>query len=106
MLLGDQDWRRRRWRVDIALRDHDRLGTARLFVTADGEADKRLGNETIRWDPTNGWLELRLPSPLAHLANCSRGRYRIEGVAFPYRGDEVAAQTVAGRYVTTSAMTP
>ena len=64
-----------------------RWEAARLFVTADGEADKRLGNETIRWDPTNGWLELRLPSPLAHLANCSRGRYRIEGVAFPYRGD-------------------
>jgi len=73
-----------------------RWEAARLFVTADGEADKRLGNETIRWDPSNGWLELRLPSPLAHLANCSRGRYRIEGVAFPYRGDEVAAQTVAG----------
>jgi hypothetical protein len=28
-----------------------RWEAARLFLTADGEADKRLGNETIRWTP-------------------------------------------------------
>ncbi|MGH3166788.1 MAG: hypothetical protein ACRDN0_12990 [Trebonia sp.] len=42
---------------------------ARWFLTADGEAGKRLGNETIRWDPDEGWLEIKLPAPLAHLAN-------------------------------------
>jgi hypothetical protein len=41
---------------------------ARLFITADGEASKRWGNETIRVHPDEGWLELRLPNPLAHLS--------------------------------------
>jgi len=69
----------------------------RWFLTADGEAGKRLGNETIRWDPDEDWLELKLPAPLAHLANAPHGRYRLEcPVSFPYRGDEVAAQTASG----------
>lgn len=74
----------------------ERWRAERSFVTADGEADKRLGNETIRWDPEAGTLEIRLPTALAHLANAPRARYRIEGVTFPHRGDEVAAQTVGG----------
>ena len=70
---------------------------ARWFLTADGEALKRLGNETVRWDPDEGWLEVKLPAPLAHLANARHGRYRLEcPVSFPYRGDEVAAQTAGG----------
>jgi hypothetical protein len=70
---------------------------ARWFLTADGEAGKRLGNETIRWQPDEGWLEVRLPAPLAHLANAPHGRYRLEcPVSFPYRGDEVAAQAAGG----------
>ena len=50
---------------------------ARLFLTADGEKDKACGNETIRWNPGEGWLEIRLPAPLAHLANRPHSRYRL-----------------------------
>ena len=71
--------------------------SARLFLTADGEKDTLLGNETIRWHPGQGWLEIRLPAPLGHLANRPHGRYRLScGVGFSYRGDEVAAQTATG----------
>lgn len=69
----------------------------RLFITADGEADKAWGNETVRWYPVAGWLELKLPGPLSHLANRPHGRYRLSCmVGFPYRGDEVAAQAGSG----------
>ena len=34
---------------------------ARMFITADGEKDKTWGNETIRWNPDQDWLEIRLP---------------------------------------------
>jgi hypothetical protein len=82
-LTADQ-WRRR-WE------------SARLFLTADGEKDKACGNETIRWHPDQGWLELKLPAPLAALANRPHGRYRLSApVAFSYRGDEVAAQAASG----------
>ena len=68
--------------------------SARLFLTADGEAAKTWGNETIRWHPDEGWLEIKLPAPLAYLANQPHGRYRLScPVAFSYRGDGVAAQT-------------
>ena len=67
--------------------------SARLFLTADGEKDKAWGNETIRWHPDEGWLEVRLPAPQAALANRPHGRYRLSCPAeFAYRGDEVAAQ--------------
>ena len=70
---------------------------ARLFLTADGEKDKAWGNETIRWHPGEGWLEVKLPAPLAYLANRPRGRYRLScPVEFAYRGDEVAAQAATG----------
>ncbi|HEX6523754.1 MAG TPA: transposase, partial [Streptosporangiaceae bacterium] len=69
----------------------------RLFLTADGEAAKAWGNETIRWNPGEGWLEIKLPAPLANLANRPHGRYRLAcPVPFPYRGDAVAAQAAAG----------
>jgi len=69
----------------------------RLFLTADGEKDKAWGNETLRWHPDEGWLEVKLPAPLAHLANRPHGRYRLEClVQFGYRGDEVAAQAATG----------
>ena len=42
----------------------DRWEAERLFVCADGEAAKRLGNETIRWNPADGILEIKLPAPL------------------------------------------
>jgi hypothetical protein len=70
---------------------------SRLFLTADGEAAKLWGNETIRVNPDEGWLELKLPAPLAGLANRPSGRYRLAcAVEFSYRGDEVAAQASAG----------
>jgi hypothetical protein len=71
--------------------------SSRLFLTADGEKDKAWGNETIRWNPDEGWLEVKLPAPLADLANRPHGRYRLACLAgFPYRGDEVAAQAATG----------
>ncbi len=71
--------------------------SARLFLTADGEKGKPWGNETIRVHPDEGWLELKLPAPLAHVANRPHGRYRLScQVAFTYRGDEVAAQAATG----------
>jgi hypothetical protein len=75
----------------------ERWESARLFLTADGAAAKAWGNETIRWHPDAGWLEIKLPAPLAHLANRPHGRYRLSApVAFSYRGDEVAAQAAGG----------
>ena len=71
--------------------------SARLFLTADGEAAKAWGNETIRWHPDQGWLEIKLPAPLAHLANRPHGRCRLSApVGFSYRGDQVAAQAHSG----------
>jgi hypothetical protein len=74
-----------------------RWESARLFLTADGEAAKAWGNETIRWHPDERWLEIKLPAPLAHLANQPHGRYRLSvPVAFSYQGGEVAAQAASG----------
>ena len=82
--IDEASWRRR-WDAE------------RLFVCADGEADQLLGNLTIRWNPDETWLELRLPHPLEHLANRPGGRYRLScPVDFPHRGDEVAAQATSG----------
>jgi hypothetical protein len=78
-----------RWRL--------RWAAERLFLTADGEAEAAWGNLTIRWHPIQGWLELKLPVPLAYLANRPLGRYRLAcPVTFTYRGDEVAAQAASG----------
>ena len=75
----------------------ERWDAARLFLTADGEKDKAHGNETLRWNPDEGWFEVRLPAPLVHLANRPHGRYRLScEVAFSHRGDEVAAQAASG----------
>ncbi len=73
----------------------------RLFLTADGEAGKAWGNETIRVHPEQHWCEIRLPAPLAHLANRPHGRYQLAcPVVFNHRGGEWAAQaaTAAVRY--------
>jgi hypothetical protein len=76
-----------------------RWHAARLFLVADGEAGKQWGNETIRVHPDEGWLELRLPTPLAHLSN-TPGRaptYRLTcSVGFSYRTAEWAAQAASG----------
>jgi hypothetical protein len=82
--LTEPQWRQR-WTAE------------RQFLCADGEADKHLGNETIRVHPQEGWLEVRLPTPLAYLANNPHGRYRLScPVGFSYRADEWAAQVAAG----------
>ena len=77
----------------------ERWEAERLFLTADGEADKAWGNETIRVHPDEQWLELRLPSPLAHLSN-TPGRaatYRLScPVVFTHRRAEWAAQAASG----------
>ncbi len=82
--LNEEEWRGR-WEG------------ARWFLSADGEATKPWGNETIRWHPDERWLEVKLPPALAHLANRPHGRYRLSVlVPFPYRGNEVAAQAASG----------
>jgi len=77
----------------------ERWEAGRLFLTADGEADKAWGNETIRIHPDEQWLELRLPGPLAHLSN-TPGRaatYRLScPVVFTHRRHEWAAQAASG----------
>ncbi len=89
-------------RDDVKLTEtqwRERWQAERLFVTADGEADARWGNQTIRVHPDEGWLELRLPTPLAYLSN-TPGRaatYRLScKVAFFYRQAEWAAQASSG----------
>ncbi|CAM5516539.1 transposase [Streptomyces spiroverticillatus] len=73
--LTEDQWRRR-WEA------------GRWFLTADGESGKRFGNETIRVTP-DGQVSLKLPAPLASLANSKHGRYTLAGkVAFAYRGEE------------------
>ncbi|MDX6418171.1 MAG: hypothetical protein QOG28_2791 [Trebonia sp.] len=75
----------------------ERWEAARLFLRADGERDKAWGNETLRWNPDEGWFEVRLPAPLEHLANRPHARYRLScPVEFKHRGGEVAAQTESG----------
>jgi hypothetical protein len=87
--LADAGLTETRWR--------ERWAASRLFLTADGEKDKTWGNETIRWNPGQNWLEIRLPTPLARLANRPSGRYRLScPVQFPYRGGDVAAQAATG----------
>jgi hypothetical protein len=87
--LDDAGLTEARWREEWEAR--------RLFLTADGEAAKPWGNETIRWNPDEGWLEVKLPGPLAHLANRPSGRYRLGcPVEFSYRAGEVAAQASTG----------
>jgi hypothetical protein len=71
----------------------------RWFLTADGDATKRWGNETIRVHPEQQWLELRLPTPMAGLSN-TPGRactYRLAcPVTFHHRRDEWAVQAATG----------
>ena len=82
--LSEAQWRQR-WEAE------------RLFIVADGEADKLYGNETIRWHPEQQWLEIKLPARLGFLANRPRGRYRLDcQVSFRHRGSELAAQTAGG----------
>ena len=71
----------------------------RWFLTADGDATKQWGNETIRVHPDDQWLELRLPTPMSGLSN-TPGRactYRLAcPVGFHHRRDEWAVQAASG----------
>ncbi|MDQ1043511.1 transposase [Streptomyces sp. V4I2] len=78
---------RERWRAE------------RMFLTADGESGKRFGNETIRVTDT-GQISVKLPAPLAHLANAPHGRYVLDAtVAFRHRGQEWRDRITANRAV-------
>ncbi|MFI6936518.1 IS200/IS605 family accessory protein TnpB-related protein [Streptomyces sp. NPDC050287] len=84
--LSEQAWRER-WRSE------------RMFLAADGESGKRFGNETIRVTDT-GQVSLRLPAPLAHLANAPHGRYLLDTtVTFRHRGQEWRDRITANRAV-------
>lgn len=73
--LTESEWRER-WQAE------------RWFLAADGESGKRFGNETIRVTP-DGEVSIKLPAPLAHLANARNGRYVLAStVAFRHRGIE------------------
>lgn len=72
-----------------------RWESSRWLLAADGEAGKKYGNETIRVTP-DGQASIRLPAPLAHLANAPHSRYVLGGrVAFTYRGGEWADRVAA-----------
>ncbi|MGW2939591.1 IS200/IS605 family accessory protein TnpB-related protein, partial [Streptomyces sp. NPDC001156] len=84
--LAGHAWRRR-WEAE------------RWFLQADGESGKRLGNETIRVTP-DGEVSLKLPVPLAHLANAPHGRYVLAStVVFHHRSDEWADRVSTNRAV-------
>ncbi|WP_406167487.1 IS200/IS605 family accessory protein TnpB-related protein [Streptomyces canus] len=84
--LDEQAWR-------------DRWQAVRMFLAADGESGKRFGNETIRVTDT-GRLSVKLPAPLAHLANAPHGRYVLDAtVRFQHRGQEWRDRVTANRAV-------
>ncbi len=84
--LSEAQWRER-WEAE------------RWFIAADGESGKRFGNETIRVTP-DGEVSIKLPVPLAHLANTRHGRYTLTStVAFAHRGAEWADRIAANRAV-------
>ncbi|MET7858096.1 IS200/IS605 family accessory protein TnpB-related protein [Streptomyces sp. NPDC005318] len=84
--LTEEEWRER-WEAE------------RWFLAADGESGKRFGNETIRVTP-DGEVSIKLPTPLAHLANAKHGRYTLTArIAFAHRGTEWADRITANRAV-------
>ncbi|MEU2235487.1 IS200/IS605 family accessory protein TnpB-related protein [Streptomyces vietnamensis] len=77
----------------------DRWEAARWFLAADGESGKRYGNETIRVTP-DGEVSIKLPAPLAGLANARHGRYVLASkIAFAHRGQEWADRIENNRAV-------
>ncbi|MFF7311476.1 IS200/IS605 family accessory protein TnpB-related protein [Streptomyces sp. NPDC008137] len=84
--LSQEQWRTR-WQA------------GRQFLEADGESGKRFGNETIRVT-CEGEVSLRLPAPLAHLANAPHGRYVLAcRVGFAHRGEQWRDRVTANRAV-------
>ncbi|MBP8533310.1 transposase [Streptomyces sp. MK37H] len=79
------------WRV--------RWEAERWFLQADGESGKRYGNETIRVSP-DGEVSIKLPAPLAGLANAPHGRYVLAcRIGFRHRGQQWADRVQANRAV-------
>ncbi|MGR3933240.1 IS200/IS605 family accessory protein TnpB-related protein [Streptomyces sp. BRA346] len=79
------------WRV--------RWEAERWFLAADGESGKRYGNETVRVSP-GGEVSIKLPAPLAALANAPHGRYVLAcQVGFRHRGQQWADRIAADRAV-------
>ncbi|MET8240251.1 IS200/IS605 family accessory protein TnpB-related protein [Streptomyces sp. NPDC005078] len=77
----------------------ERWVAGRWFLAADGESGKRFGNETIRVTP-DGEVSIKLPVPLAHLANTRHGRYTLTArFGFAHRGAEWADRITANRAV-------
>lgn len=77
-----QQWERARWRIE-----------------ANGSGDEPFGNLTITVTP-DGEASIRLPKPLEHLANASRGRYVLpHQVKFSYRQDEWLTRITGGKSV-------
>ncbi|MET8167870.1 IS200/IS605 family accessory protein TnpB-related protein [Streptomyces sp. NPDC005329] len=71
----------------------------RWFCQADGESGKRYGNETIRVSP-EGEMSIKLPAPLAYLANARYGRYVLAcRIEFAHRGGEWADRVAANRAI-------
>ncbi|TDC86898.1 transposase [Actinomadura sp. 7K507] len=84
--LSQEQWRAR-WEA------------GRRFCQADGESGKRYGNETIRVTP-DGEVAIKLPAPLAHLANAPHARYVLTArVGFAHRAAEWADRICADRAV-------
>lgn len=77
----------------------ERWEAERWFLAADGESGKRYGNETIRVSP-DGEVSIKLPAPLAGLANAPHGRYILASrVRFAHRGTEWADRVEANRAI-------
>ncbi|MFK4271663.1 IS200/IS605 family accessory protein TnpB-related protein [Streptomyces milbemycinicus] len=77
----------------------ERWEAERWFLQADGESGKACGNETIRVAP-DGEVSIRLPAPLAGLANAPHGRYVLAcRVGFHHRGEQWADRIAANRAV-------
>jgi IS605 OrfB family transposase len=103
IVRGSKRLLRTRQNLDAAqLTEHewrDRWQAERRFFQADGESGKRYGNETIRVTP-DGQVSIKLPAPLAHLANAGGGRYVLAaGICFPHRGEQWRDRIQANRAV-------
>ncbi|MFE5157200.1 IS200/IS605 family accessory protein TnpB-related protein [Streptomyces sp. NPDC056697] len=77
----------------------ERWEAERWFLQADGESGKRYGNETIRVTP-EGEISIKLPAPIAKLANAKHGRYVLTAwVRFWHRRGQWADRVEANRAV-------
>lgn len=84
--LTETEWRER-WEAE------------RWFLAADGESGKLFGNETIRVTP-DGEVSIKLPAPLADLANSKHGRYILATrVQFKHRGAQWADRVAGNRAI-------